>query len=191
MNGLLYALRRYSVCLVVCYLLCPASFGLIDSTLHGIGDRIGIHYDVTVSVSCSPANGLDKRSRAAKETLLICIEYCNKTDFGDIQAFAKKIYTDQYIEFTESEVSNNLHSLNRFYIGMHVSDADADRIQMLCQHLRHALCQRRCKHSVTLLSSFPDLTYKVIYLTRYRPHIDLRINQSCRSDYLFGNVLRS
>ena len=59
---------------IVLYLFFAVAVGFVDGALHGAGDDIAVEYGFAVYIAGGTANGLDKGTVAAQESLLIGIE---------------------------------------------------------------------------------------------------------------------
>ena len=74
---------------------------------------------------------------------------------------------------------------------MHVPAADARSGEVRGEILRHLLCQRSHQRTLThayLLVYFP---HQVVYLSFYGAHEYLRVEQSCRANYLLDDLSRA
>ena len=66
--------RCDAVQLVVFHLFAPSAVGLIYGLLHRFGNRIGVHDDESVDISCGAAGCLRQGSSASQEAFLVSIE---------------------------------------------------------------------------------------------------------------------
>ena len=173
--------------LIILLLNGTAPVRLVDGRPHGIRDLIRIHHDVTLGISRGTSNGLNQRGPAPKEALLVRIQNRYQRNLRNVQALPQKVDPDQYVEHVQSHVPNDLRTLQRVNIGMQVLHANADLLQIVRKILRHALCQ--CRHeNLVVLCHFPiDLAHQIINLPLHGTHNDLGVQQSRRSDDLFGS----
>src|SRR5207248_1734811 len=61
---------------------------LLDASLHRAGDSIGVEDRAAMDIARRPAHGLNQRSIAAQETLLVRIENGDEGDFREIETLA-------------------------------------------------------------------------------------------------------
>src|SRR5256885_11538796 len=113
-------------------------------------------------MSGSPAYGLDQRSLGAQETLLVRIQNGHQRNFGNIQAFPQKIDSDQDIEFTEAQVTDDFDPLNGFYVGMQIANLDTVFGQVIGQIFRHAFGQCRYQYPLTASNPLGDLRQQIV-----------------------------
>ena len=77
-----------------------AAFGLVDGLLHGVGDFVGIHYHLTVEVTCGAADGLGERAVAAQEAFFVGVENSHERHLGQVEAFAEQVDADEHIKLS-------------------------------------------------------------------------------------------
>lgn len=65
-----------------------SSLGDADHFVDGIGPAIGIENDASAFVPGGTAGGLDERRCGTQEPLLVCVQDGDKSDLGQIEAFA-------------------------------------------------------------------------------------------------------
>ena len=106
---------------VVRDLLLAPSVRLGDGAAHGIGDPVSVHDRRTIDMARGPPDGLNQRAFGTQEALLVRVEYRHQRYLRDIQAFAQQVDADQYVEFTEAQVADDLHPFHRINIRMQVA----------------------------------------------------------------------
>ncbi len=69
---------------------------------------------------------------------------------------------------------------------MHVTDANALLMQIFGEVLGHAFRQHGAERAVTLGGGLADFAENVVHLAAGGAYLHRRIDQSCRTDDLFG-----
>ena len=144
----------------------------------------GIEDHHAIDVARGAADGLDQRRLAAQEAFLVGVEDGDQRAFGNVEAFAQQVDADQRVEGAEPQVADDLDTLQRVDVGMHVADADALLVQILGEVFGHALGQHGDQRAVTLARDLPHLADEVVDLWARRPDVDRRIDQPGRTDDL-------
>ena len=130
------------------------------------------------------ADRLDQRSRRTQEAFLVRIQDCDQRHFRDVQTLAQQVDADQHIKHIQTQITDDLGTLQRIDIRMQIFHADTDVMQIIRQILRHTLGQRGDHHLILLCRFLFDLRYQIVDLPFHRAHADLRIQQSRRADDL-------
>jgi len=93
---------------------------------------------LAVDIARGAADGLISTS-AAQEAFLVGSRMATSAHSGNVEALAQQIDADQRVEGAEPQVANDLDSLQRVDVGMHVAHADALFVQIFGQVLAMAL----------------------------------------------------
>ena len=141
---------------------------------------------MAVGISGGTADGLDEGCLGPQEALLVGVDNGNEGNLGYVQAFAKKVDADEYIEDVQPHVADDLGPLQGIYIGMEIFDTDPRLGQVVCEVLRHFLGQCGDKHLVFFVRLPADLTDQVVDLALDGADLDLRVKKAGRPDDLFG-----
>ena len=173
---------------VICLLDAASALGLRNAGTHRRRNVIGIHDYLALCISRRTAYGLYQAGLTAQEALFICVQDRNHPDFGNIQPLAQKIDSHKHIKLAEAKVADDLHTLDRTDIVMHIAAANADVFQILCQILCHFLGQRGDKRALTFLNLFVDFADQIVDLSLNRPDQNLRIQQTGRANDLFHDL---
>ena len=108
--------------LIIGFLNLTPPFRLINSGLHRGSNRIGIHDDLTVGITGSPPNGLNQGAFITQEAFLIRIQNCDQRNFRNVQTFPQQVDSDQHIEFTQPEFTNDLRSFQGLDVTVQILD---------------------------------------------------------------------
>ena len=119
-----------------------AAQGFVYCSLHRIGLTIGIQDGAAVEVAGAAADGLNQRAAGTQESFLVGIQNGNERDFRQVEAFAQKIDSDQYIELAFAQVAENLYALQRLDLRVHIPALHAYFRVVLGEVLRHPLGER-------------------------------------------------
>ena len=185
-DSLLDCRRCYIMRFIIFLLDTPSSLSLIYRFTHRIRNRIGIHDNSSVCITCRPADRLYKRGLRAQKTFLICIKNSHKRNFRNIKALTQKIDTDKHIKNIQSHIPDNLRTFKRVNIRMQISDPDSRFLHIRCQVFRHSLGKSRDKNLIMCRRLLIHFGYKIVYLAFNRSHRNLRIQQTRWPDYLLN-----
>ena len=141
---------------------------------------------MSLVITRSSSDGLNQRGFISEESLLIGIEYGNQRDLRNIHTLSQKIDTHQNIEYIQSQITDNLGSLQSVDIGMKIFHANAKFLHIAGQILCHSLGQCRDQHLILFRCFLPDLANQIVNLSLHRSNIDIRIQQSRRTDNLLS-----
>ena len=97
-DSLLDGFRRYAVLFVIGHLNLAAATRFRNRFVHGIGDFVGIHNHMSMIVSRSAANSLNKAAVVAQKTLFISVKNSHERHFGQIEALAQQIDAHKHVE---------------------------------------------------------------------------------------------
>ena len=176
--------------LVVGHLNLPPAVRLGNRRRHGGRDRVGVHNDRPLHMSRCPANGLDKRSGGAQESLLIGVQDGHQGDLRQVQPLPQEVDAHHDVVYPQPEVAEDLHPFDRFDLGVQVVGLDSHLPEVIRQVFRHTFGERR--HQGTLALGHPpaDLLQEVIDLPLRRSHLHPGVHQPGRADdllhHLFG-----
>src|SRR5688572_23104462 len=92
--GALDAARRNSVFLIVREMLLPAIVHRVLGPLDRIRNTIGVENHASLLMPRSPSRGLDQRSLAAQESLLVRVEDRHERHLRQIESFPQQIDPD-------------------------------------------------------------------------------------------------
>lgn len=102
---------------VIGYLYRATTIGLVDSIDHS--DRlltvVRIHDHSTICITSSTTDDLEEGGFRSQESDLFRIQYGDKTRFWEIESLSEEIYSNYYIYFSESIVSEYFEALDCFY----------------------------------------------------------------------------
>lgn len=88
-NGLLDGPRRDAMLSIERFLQRPAAARLGNGLAHAVGDRIRIHDDLALSVTCCAPHGLYERAPVAEESLFVGVQNCHERDLRNVEALAQ------------------------------------------------------------------------------------------------------
>ena len=188
-NGFADRLRHNAMLFVIGHLNLAAALRLLDGLFHRIGHNVCVHDDFAVGITGSTANRLNQRTAVAQETFLVGIENCHQRDLGKVQTLAEQVDANKNIDLSLAQRTQDLDTIHRRRIGVHVIDLNAGIEQMVGQVLGHTLGQ--CGHQHTLFTShaLANLVLKVVNLAANRTYIDLGVEQTGRTNNLLDVVL--
>ena len=137
------------------------------------------------------ARGLDKRSLAAQESLLVCIENADKRNFGEIETFPEQIDADENVEIGRAQAAQNFHALNRVDVAMQIADLQSDIAQVIGEIFRCSFRQRRYQNSLILFHALPAKLDRVVDLIFQGLERDFWIEKSGRPNNLLDHERRA
>ena len=76
------------VFLVVRHLDIATTICLVDGDLHGISDLVGVHDDLTVDVTSSAADGLDKGPFRTQKAFLVGVEDRHQGNLREVESLS-------------------------------------------------------------------------------------------------------
>jgi hypothetical protein len=97
-DALVHAARGDAVDAVVLRLLPAPSRHLVEGTLHGSRDLVGVEDGPPLQVACGAAHRLDERALGAQKPFFVGIEHRHQRHLGDIEPFAQEVDPDEHIE---------------------------------------------------------------------------------------------
>src|SRR5690606_25413899 len=180
------AFRRDAVGLVPGGLFFAAAVRLRYRALHRSGDLVGVKNDAAVDIARGAADRLDQRRLAAQEAFLVGVEDRYQRTFGNVETLAQEVDSDQHVERAEAQVANDLDALDGVDVRMHVAHAHALFMQILGQVFGHALGENRGKRAIALSGGGAYLAQQIVDLRAGGADHDLRVDQTCRTNYLLG-----
>src|SRR5690606_26996501 len=183
---LLDAFGRNAVGFVIGALLITATVGFSHGAFHGAGDLVGIEDNVAIDVTRRAADGLDQRRFRAQEAFLVSVEDRDKRTFRNIKTFAQQVDTDQHVERAQAEIADDLDTLQRIDVRVHIADADALLVQVFGEILGHALGEHGDERAVAALGSLADLAQHVVNLRLGGANLDRRIDKASWANDLLG-----
>ncbi len=93
-----------------------------------------------MNISGSTAACLNKRSRRTQKTFLVGIKDGNKWNLRNVKPLAKKIYTDEDIKFTGSEIIYYIHPFQCAYVCMKIARPYSQVRIVFREVFGHTLC---------------------------------------------------
>ncbi len=171
--------------LVVGQLYRAAPFGLVNGLLHRIGDFVGIHNHLAVEVSGCATYGLYERAARAQESFLVCVEYGNEADFGQVETLAQQVHAYQHVEHPGAEVVENTDAVHGLDVRVDVGRLDFHLCEIVVELLGHTLGQGSDKGALAAFYAFVYFHHQVVDLVERRPYGDKGVEQPGRTDYLF------
>ena len=164
--------------LVVLHLLAATSVGFPDGLFHRRGDLVCIHYHQAVHVP-----GRATCRACAQETFLVGVEYGDKRDGRDVEAFPEKVHAHQHVKQAVLEIFDDFHPLGRINIGVNVAHPYAYAPEIFVELLR-TLGQGRDKYSLVFVRALAYLFHQVVHLMLSLAHLDRRVQQARRTHHL-------
>ena len=98
-------MRRDAVLLVEGDLFLAPAVGLVDGAAHGVGHLIGVEDGAAFDVARGAADGLDERTLRTEKAFLVGVENGDQRDFGQVEAFAEQVDSDQYVELSLAQIA--------------------------------------------------------------------------------------
>lgn len=172
---------------IVLMLNGSSSFGFVDGGFHGRGDGIGVENNGAVSVASGSSDGLYEAASAAKEAFFVGVKDGDQGDFGDVEAFAKKVNADEDIKEPFSEVANEVHAFDGMDIGMEVLNADVEFLKVVSEVFRHTFGKSGDEDAFVALCASDDLGIDVVDLFGSRANLDNGVEKSGGADDLLND----
>ena len=160
---------------IISHLDFPTASCFINGFLHRLGHGVRIHDDVTLTITGSTTDGLDKPTFITEEAFLIRIENSNQTDFRYVNPFTKEVDTDQDIKNAQTQITDDFCPLQGLNVRVHVFDLDPHFLEVIGQVFRHLLGQGGNKRPLSPFYTHIDFTQEIVHLTHGRTHFHLRI----------------
>ena len=145
---------------------------------------------MAVFVPGRPPDGLYHGRIAAEEAFLVRIQNGNAAYLRQIQSFPEQVDAYQHIELPGPQFVNDLCPFNGSDIRVKVTYPDVVLFQVIRQVLRHPFGQGGHQYPFPLGYGLADLPHQVVDLSFNRPHFNLRVQQSGRTDDLLHYLLR-
>ena len=175
---------------IVRHLAFAAARGFCHGARHRAGDGVGIEHDASFTVPGSSPDRLDQRRLGAQEAFLVGVEDADEGALGNVEPLAQQVDANQAIELAEAQVADDLDTLDRVDVGVHVAHAHALLVHVLGQLLGHLLGERGDERAVALLRRLLHLVDAVVDLVGVvlvdGADLDRRVDQVGRADDLFG-----
>ena len=175
--------------LVVGDLDITAAIGLVDGLVHGFGDVVRIHDDGSGHISRGATNRLDEGTVGTQETFLIGVKNRDQRHFRQIKTLTQQVDADNDVDFAFAQFAQQFDTSQGVHIGMQVFDFNATLQKIIGKIFGHLLGQRSHQRTFITSHTILDFSKQIIDLPVNRTHIDLRINQSRRSDDLFDHTI--
>ena len=125
---------------------------------------VGVEDGAAFKVSRGAAHGLDERAGRAQEAFLVGVENGDERDFGQVEAFAEQIDTDEGVEFAFAQAGEELDALEGFDFRVHVTASDADLGVVAGEVFGHALGEGGDEHSFVAFGAVANLGEQVVDL---------------------------
>jgi len=110
-----------------------------------------------MDITGSSSDRLNQGRARTEEALLVRIEDSHQRHFGDIEPFAKQVDPDQDIEFTLTQIADELDPLDRVNIRVEIADPDPEFLIVFGQIFGHSFGQSSDQN--TLIGSGPLLNF--------------------------------
>ena len=169
-------------------LLLAATRGLVDGTLHGAGDLVGVQDGLAFQVAGRAPDGLDQAALGAQEALLVGIQNGHQRHLGNVQPLAQQVDAHQHIEDAQSQVTDDLDTLDRVDVGMQVAHPHLVIGQEVGEILGHALGERGDQYPMPPGHPGRDLGEHVVDLGGGRPHLHLGVDQAGGTHHLLDHL---
>ena len=150
--------------LVVGHLNSTATPRFGDSLVHGVRRFVGIHDDLAIRVSSRTADRLDERAVVAQEAFLVGVEDGHERHLRQVEALAQEVDAHKRVELAAPERAEDLDTLERCDVGMHVTRFQAAIEEVVGQIFRHLLGERGDKRTLVALGPFLCLVDDVVDL---------------------------
>src|SRR4029078_4104771 len=117
--------------------------------------------------------------------------YGDELESGKIEPAAQKIEADQRVKGAEPQVADDLDTLQRVDIAVHVTHADALFVEVLGEVFGHALREHGDERTVAAQRHLPHFADEVVHLRACGPHLHWRVDQPGGADHpLHENAAR-
>src|SRR5690606_41643774 len=128
--------------------------------------------NLAVNVTRSTADGLDERGFRTQETFLVGIYDRGEAALRYVEALAQQVYADEHVEGTKPQVAQDLDTLQRVDVRVHVAHAHTLLVQVLGEVFGHALGEHRAQRAIALGGRLADLAEHVVDLALCGTHLD-------------------
>ena len=183
-------LRDNAVGLVEVVLQLPSALRLVHSGPHRGSNGIGVQDDQTLGVAGGAADGLYQAGLAAKEALLVSVQYGHQRHLRQVQALTQQVDTHQHVELAQTQVADDLHALQGRHVGVHIPHLDTQPAEVGGQVLGHFLGEGGHQHALVPLRPGVYLRHQVVDLTQHRTDLHSGVQQAGRPDDLFHDLVR-
>ncbi len=137
------------------------------------------------------AYGLNERPLRAQETLLVRVEDRYQRHLGQVQPLAQEVDPDEHVEFSEAQVADDFHALDRLDLRVQVAHLDAVLGEVIGELLGHALGERGDQHALVPGDPQGDLAEQVVHLSRRGTYLEHRVHQPSRPHHLLHDLPRA
>ena len=183
-----HATRHDAVLGIEVELLLAAARRLVDGTLHGAGDLVGVQDGLAFQVAGRTPDGLDQAALGAQEALLVGIQDGHQRHLGNVQALAQQVDAHQHVEDAQAQVADDLDALDRVDVGMQVAHPHLVIGQEVGEILGHALGERGDQHPMSPGHPGRDLGEHVVNLRGGRSHLDFGVDQAGGTHHLLDHL---
>ena len=135
-------------------------------------------------------DGLDQRAVRAQEPLFVGVEDGHQRYLGQVQSLSQQVDAYDDVDLAFAQFAQQFDAPQRVDVGMQVFDLDAAFQQVVGQILGHLLGQCRHQRALVFVDAVLDLGEQVVDLPLGRAHVDLRVDQTGRSDDLLDHAVR-
>ena len=172
---------------VVLLLDTASAVRLGNGPLHRVGDRVGVHDDLTVDVPGGASDRLHERRFRSEEPLLVRIEDGDQRDLGEIEALPEEIDADENVEFAEPKIPQDLDALDRVDLAVEIADLHPQLEEIVREIFGHLLGQGGHQDTVALRHPLVDLLDQIVDLSLGGLDDDLGIDKSGRANDLLDD----
>ena len=187
-DGLLHAVGLDAVLGVVALLQGAAALRLVDGHAHGVGDGVGVHDHLAAHVARRTAHRLDERAAVAQEPLLVGVEDGHEAHLGDVEALAQQVDAHEDVERPRAQLADDLHTVHRGGVGVHVGDLEALVEQVVGEVLGHALGEGRHQYALMAGRMLAALADEVVDLPADGPYVYLGVEKARGADDLLHGL---
>ena len=141
----------------------------------------------------SPARSLDQGAFRTEEPFFIGIEDSHEGDLGQVEPLTEKVYSDEHVKVAQPEVPQYLDAFECVDAGVEVSCPDIQSCIMIGEVLCHLFGKGRYQDPFTPHCPFPDLSEKIVNLSRYGEPTTLRadiVGPICETGDVLGHSRR-
>ncbi|MFM1943705.1 MAG: hypothetical protein RI897_2687 [Verrucomicrobiota bacterium] len=135
------------------------------------------------------AGGLDEAGGAAEVALLVGIEDGDEGDFGEVEAFAEEVDTDEDIELSLSEGAEDFDTFDGVDFAMQVADVDAEVAEVVGEFFGGAFGEGGDEDSFVFIDVLADGLDEVIDLAFEWADGDGGVDEAGGADDEFGDAL--
>ena len=181
-------LGHNAVFFIISLLDLTAARCLVHRVPHRLGDLVGVEDDAPARVARRTADGLNQARLRPEEALLVRVQNCDQRHLRQVKSLAQQVDPDKHVKFRRPQIADDLNALHRANVGMHIAHLDPVFLQIPRQVLGHLLRQRRDERPLALRRRRVDLADEIVDLPLDWADEDLRVEQPCGPDDLFGNL---